>query len=227
MLKDIVDSYEGWTMCQIQYNYMDEECQAGTRGLKYASSRGLAVVVMEPIAGGRLALRPAKPILDLFEKTEIKRTQAEWALLWVLSHPEVSLALSGMSSMQQVVENVETADRSAPNILTRKELQFINQVARKYKELGCIDCSGCGYCQPCPEGVNIPGIFSLLNEYYAKNMSDDVKAKYWEAITPEFQAKKCASCGRCEELCPQHLPTRKLLRSAAFLFEQEPPRPKT
>lgn len=226
VFKDIIDSYQGWTLCQVQYNYMDEECQAGTRGLKYAASKGLAVVVMEPVAGGRLALRPAKPILGMFEKAEIQRTQAEWALLWVWNHPEVSVALSGMSNIQQVQENVRTAERSGPNMLTKKELDFINQIARKYKELGFIDCSGCKYCQPCPEGVNIPTIFSLVNEFYIKNMSNYVKAKYWEHITPECQAKRCQRCGRCEELCPQRLPIRNLLRSAAFMFEQEPPQPK-
>jgi predicted aldo/keto reductase-like oxidoreductase len=220
VFKDIIDSYNGWTFCQIQYNYMDQNCQAGTRGLKYAASKGLAVVVMEPVAGGRLAMKLAKPIEEAFKKAETNRTQAEWALLWVLNHPEVSVALSGMSNMQQVHENVKTAEISSPNMLSSKELQLINQVAEKYREHGFIDCSGCGYCQPCPEGVNIPAIFSLLNEYYSQNMSDEVKVKYSKTITRECEAKRCKSCGRCEELCPQHLPTRKLLGSAAFLFEQ-------
>jgi predicted aldo/keto reductase-like oxidoreductase len=225
--KDIIDSYKGWTLCQIQYNYADEECQAGQAGLRYAASKGLAVVVMEPVAGGRLALRPAKPIRDIFEKTEVKRTQAEWALLWVWNQPEVSVALSGMSDMQQVKENVKTAEQSAPNTLARKELDLINQVAREYKKLGFIDCSSCKYCQPCPNGVDIPTIFGLVNEFYINNMSNDVKTKYWNHIAPENQAKQCTRCGKCEELCPQHLPIRKLLRNAAFMFEQEPPKSKT
>jgi hypothetical protein len=182
---------------------------------------------MEPIAGGRLALKPAKPILDTFEKAEVKRTQAEWALLWVWNQPEVSLALSGMSNMQQVKENIKTAEHSDPNTLTQKELDFINQIAQKYKQLGFIDCSNCKYCQPCPEGVDIPSIFGLVNEYYIKNMSEDVKTKYWQQIAPESRAKRCARCGKCEELCPQRLPIRKHLRSAAFMFEQEPPKLKT
>jgi len=226
VFKDIIDSYKNWALCQIQYNYVDADCQAGTRGLKYAASKGLAVVVMEPVAGGRLTLRPAKPILDVFEKAEVKRTQAEWALLWVWNHPEVSVALSGMSNMQQVEENVKTASRSGPNLLTKKELDLIDQVTRKYKELGFIDCTGCKYCQPCPEGVNIPTVFSLMNEYYTKNMADEVKTEYWKHITQESQAKRCVRCGKCEELCPQHLPIRNLLRSAAFIFEQPLPKPK-
>jgi predicted aldo/keto reductase-like oxidoreductase len=131
-----------------------------------------------------------------------------------------------MSNMQQVKENVKTAERSGPNTLTKKELDFINQIARKYKELGFIDCSGCRYCQPCPEGVDIPAILSLVNEFYRNNMSNDVKIKYWECITPDRQAKRCQKCGKCEELCPQQLPIRNHLRSAAFMFEQEPPKPK-
>ncbi len=223
VFKDIIDGYKNWTLCQIQYNYVDADCQAGTKGLKYAASKGLAVVVMEPVAGGRLALKPAKPVFDVFAKAEVKRTQAEWALLWVWNHPEVSIALSGMSNMQQVEENVKTAECSGPNLLTETELDFIDQVTRKYKELGFIDCSGCKYCQPCAEGVNIPAVLALMNEYYTKNMLNEVKTKYWERIAPENQAKRCVRCGKCEELCPQHLPIRNFLRSAAFIFEQEPP----
>jgi predicted aldo/keto reductase-like oxidoreductase len=225
IFKDIIDSYEGWTLCQIQYNYMDQDCQAGTRGLKYAASKGLAVVVMEPVAGGRLAMRLAKPIAETFDKARIKRTQAEWALLWVLNHAEVSLALSGMSTMQQVQENVKTAEKSEPNMLSKKELQLLNQVAQKYREHGFIDCSGCRYCQPCPEGVDIPAIFALFNKYYAENMSEEVKAEYLQKISKECRAARCKSCARCEELCPQHLPTRKLLSNAAYLFEQIVVRP--
>jgi len=226
VFRDIVDDYKNWTLCQIQYNYADEQCQAGKKGLQYAASKGLAVVAMEPVAGGRLALQPAKPIRDLFEKADVKRTQAEWALQWVWNQPEVSLALSGMSSMQQVMENVSSAERSGPNTLAKKELDFINLVAQKYKQLGFIDCSSCKYCQPCPEGVDIPSIFGLVNEFYVKSMSDEVRTKYRETVAPEHQAKRCGKCGKCEELCPQHLPIRKLLRNAAFMFEQEPPRPR-
>jgi len=228
VFKNIIDSYKGWTLCQIQYNYADEQCQAGKKGLQYAASKGLAVIVMEPVAGGRLALKPAKAIREMFEKAEDKKTQAEWALRWVWNQPEVAVALSGMSNMQQVKENVKTADHSEANSLTQEELDFIDRIAQKYKELGFIDCSSCKYCQPCPEGVDIPSIFGLVNEYYMKNMSDDVKTKYCEQIPPENRAKRCVKCGKCEELCPHHLPIRKHLRSAVFMFEQEPPpKPKT
>ncbi len=224
--KNIIDSYENWTLCQIQYNYADSEYQAGTRGLKYAASKGLAVVVMEPIAGGRLTMKPPQAIQDMWSMARIRRTQAEWALLWVWNHPEVSVALSGMSTMQQVKENVETASQSDIGKLTREELSFIEQIAREYKKAGFIGCTACRYCSPCPEGVNITEIISLYNEFYIRSMSDEVKAKYWEHITPESQAKKCVACGKCEELCPQQLPIRDIIKRATWIFEQEPPKPK-
>jgi len=216
----ILDSYSGWTFCQIQYNYMDSEYQAGTKGLKYAASKGLAVVVMEPIAGGRLAMKQPAGIEAIWDKAKIKRTPAEWALQWVWNQPEVSVALSGMSTMDQVKENVQSANRSSPGMLTASEVQLINEVAAKYKELGFIGCTGCRYCIPCPEGVNIPEVISLYNGYFMKDKDDAIKTKYWEHITPESQAKRCARCGKCEELCPQKLTIREVLNRAAWIFEQ-------
>ena len=221
VFKNILDTYDGWDLCQIQYNYVDTDFQAGTIGLKYAASKGLAVVIMEPIAGGRLAITPPKQIQAIWDSSDIKRTPAAWALKWVWNQPEVSVALSGMSTMQQVKENVETANHSAPGDLTPKELALIKQVKRKYSTLGFAACTGCGYCLPCPEGVNIPEIIALYNEYYVKNRSDEIESKYWEHITPESQAKRCTRCGKCEELCPQKLPVRNILAEAAFIFEQE------
>jgi len=221
VFKKIIDDYEKWILCQIQYNYMDADYQAGTKGLEYAASRGLAVVIMEPIAGGRLGVKPPAEIEDTWAKARVKRTPAEWALTWVWNHPEVSVVLSGMSTIKQVMENLETADRSAPDILTKKELELVNRVTQKYRELGFVGCTGCRYCMPCSEGVNIPEIISLYNEFYVKDRSDEVKSKYWEHITPESQAKRCARCGRCEELCPQHLPINEILRRAAMIFEEK------
>lgn len=225
VFKNIIDSYENWTLCQIQYNYVDSEYQAGTRGLKYAASKGLALVVMEPIAGGRLTMKPPKPVQDMWNLARVRKTQAEWALLWVWNHPEVSIALSGMSTMQQVKENVETASHSDTGKLTREELSFIDQIAKEYKKTGFIGCTACKYCSPCPEGVNITEIISLYNEFYIRSMSDEVKAKYWEHITPESQAKRCVACGKCEELCPQQLPIRDIIKRATWIFEQELPKP--
>jgi predicted aldo/keto reductase-like oxidoreductase len=220
IFKKIIDSYDGWTLCQIQYNYMDSDYQAGTKGLKYVASKGLAVVVMEPIAGGRLGMKPPAEIETIWGKAEMKRTPAEWALQWVWNQPEVSVALSGMSTMEQVKENIQSANRSGPKTLTKKELQLINQVATKYKEFGFIGCTGCRYCMPCPQGVNIPQVISLYNEYWMKDRNDEIKKKYWEHITPESQAKRCARCGKCEELCPQKLTIREVLNRAVWIFEE-------
>ena len=218
--KKIIDSYDRWTLCQIHYNYVDSHYQAGMRGLKYAASKGLAVVIMEPIAGGRLAIKPPQEIQAIWDKAEKKRTPAEWALQWLWNQPQVSVVLSGMSAMEQVVQNVRSAKRSGPGSLAERDLRLINLVARKYKQYGYVGCTGCRYCQPCPEGVNIPKIISLYNEYFMKDRDDEIKKKYWEHITPESQAKRCARCGKCEELCPQKLPVRDVLNKAAWLFEQ-------
>jgi predicted aldo/keto reductase-like oxidoreductase len=219
--KEIVDSYDGWTMCQILYNYMDSDFQAGTKGLRYAASKGLAVVVMEPIAGGRLAIKPPDQVQSVWDTAEKQRTPADWALQWVWNHPEVSVVLSGMSTIQQVMENVESADCSGPRSLTRKELGIIKEAAQKYKELGFIACTACRYCLPCPQGVDIPQIISLYNEFYIRDRSDEIKTKYWEYITPESQAKRCARCKQCEKLCPQQLPINDIMSKAAMIFEEK------
>jgi predicted aldo/keto reductase-like oxidoreductase len=223
--KEIIDGYDGWAMCQILYNYMDQDRQAGTRGLKYAASKGLPVVIMEPIGGGTLAVNPPKEVQAIWDGTEIKRSLAEWALQWVWNHPEVSVALSGMSTMQQVVENVKSANRSGPGTLTKKELQLVEKVRKKYSEYGVIGCTGCRYCLPCPNGVAIPEIFALYNLYYTKrgdkNAEQEVVNKYIKTIAKENGAKNCKKCGQCEELCPQHLPIRHLMRNAMLTFEKD------
>jgi predicted aldo/keto reductase-like oxidoreductase len=219
VFKNIIDSYDGWSFCQIQYNYMDSDYQAGTKGLEYAASKGLAVVVMEPIAGGRLGMIPPADVQAIFDSALVKRMPAEWALQWVWNHPEVSVALSGMSTMKQVMENVESAGRSGSNTLMPEDLEVINQVRQKYREQGFIGCTGCGYCTPCPSGVDIPKIISLYNEYYIKGMSDKVKKKYREQINKKNQARKCSRCGKCEEKCPQKLSIREVMSIAAMVLE--------
>jgi predicted aldo/keto reductase-like oxidoreductase len=220
LFKEIVDSYK-WDFCQIQYNYMDENFQAGVRGLKYAASKGMGVVIMEPIAGGRLAIMPPLEIKALWDTAEIKRNPPEWALQWVWNQPEVSLALSGMSNMEQVIENVASAERSGVKHLSKDELNLISKVATKYRELGPIGCTGCRYCMPCPSGVSIPEIFSYYNEYFAKDRDNAIKQHYKENIKPEQYTKNCVKCGKCEELCPQHLQIRDLLRTAGQTLESE------
>ena len=228
VFKEIIDGYDGWTFCQIQYNYIDIESSTrtpGTRGLEYAASKGLGVVVMEPIQGGNLAVNPPEEIQAIWDQAEIKRTPAEWALQWVWNHPEVSVVLSGMSTMEQVIENVESANRSGPNTLTEKELELIEKVRRKYLEYGFIGCTGCRYCMPCPQGVAIPEIFAFYNRYYTKRGDQDAPKQiineYLKTVKPENGAKKCVKCGECEEKCPQQLPVRNLIARAARIFERD------
>jgi hypothetical protein len=221
VFKEIIDGYDGWTLCQIQYNYADADYQAGTRGLKYAASKGLAVVVMEPIAGGRLGMRPPKEIEAIWDEADAKRTPAEWALQWVWNQPEVSVVLSGMSTMEQVKENIESANHSGIGILSKKELGLISQVRQKCKELGSIGCTGCKYCTPCSEGVSIPEIIALYNEHFMKERSEEVKKNYLRQVAPESRAKRCIKCGKCEELCPQKLPIRDILSRVVWVFESD------
>jgi predicted aldo/keto reductase-like oxidoreductase len=215
VFKEVIDFYDDWDFCQIQYNYIDTNSSyrgPGTIGLKYAASKGLAVVVMEPIRGGQLAIKPALEIQSIWDEAPIKRTPAEWALKWVWDKPEVSVVLSGMSTMQQVEDNVESAGRSNPGSITSEELNIIHRVKEKYLELGYIGCTSCLYCQPCPHGVAIPDIIKVLNETYTKDMSITVQT-YLEEIPEENQASICVQCGTCEENCPQSLPIIKLMRN--------------
>jgi predicted aldo/keto reductase-like oxidoreductase len=198
---------------------MDEEHQAGTRGLKYAADKGLAVVVMEPIRGGRLAGSPPGPIMDLWDTAPHKREPAEWALQWVWNQPEVSVVLSGMSTMEQVKQNIVSAGRSGVGTLTQDELDLIAQVRDKYRELSPIDCTKCEYCLPCPSGVNIPRIFEIYNEAIMYNEMRSARMLYnW--LKEEERADVCEECGQCIELCPQGLPISDWLKKAHDLLSQ-------
>jgi hypothetical protein len=221
VFRKILDSYDNWTLCQILYNYMDANYEAGTKGLEYAASKKIAVIVMEPIAGGRLAMPSSDEIQTIWDKAKIRRTPAAWALLWVWNHPEVTVTLSGMSTMTQVKENLETAKIAELGILSKKELMLYKQIARKYRQLGFVRCSACKYCQPCPNGVDVPTIISFYNEYFMKDHAEAVKEEYRRKVKPESQAKKCKKCGKCEELCPQHLPIRQIIGTSSFIFEQD------
>ena len=178
--KDIVDGYD-WSFCQIQYNYMDIEEQAGTQGLQYAASKGLAVVVMEPLLGGKLAARQAdtRKIWDTAPK---KRKPAEWALHWLWSQPEVSVVLSGMSTMQQVEQNLKTASASRPGLLSPAELAVVDQVRETYRKLCLVSCTGCQYCQPCPNELNIPLMFELYNAGHMYGVLKHVREAYKQWI---------------------------------------------
>jgi predicted aldo/keto reductase-like oxidoreductase len=204
IFKEIVDGYE-WSLCQIQYNYFDENYQAGKEGLEYAAAKGLGVVVMEPLRGGKLTDRIPTEIQKLWDLAESKRTPAEWALRWVWNHAGVSTALSGMSTMDQLIENVKVANDAQPGSLTTKELGLIQKVAETYREMLKVDCTGCAYCMPCPNGVDIPLNFSFYNDVFMFKDGDLNIMLYNHMISPEQQAANCAECGECEEKCPQYI----------------------
>lgn len=218
VFKEIVDSYDNWTLSQVQYNYMDVDYQAGRRGVEYAAKKGLAVVVMEPIRGGKLSRTPPTKVAEVWKDASIERSQAEWALQWVWNQPEVSVALSGMSTMDQVVENVAVADRSGPGILTAEELTLIDRVREAYKGSHPIPCTTCGYCMPCPNGVEIPRIFEAYNEAEIYGDTRMGRAFYQGlrpfGLTAEQRANNCIECGQCEEACPQNIEIIDWLKKA-------------
>ena len=211
IFKEIVDSYP-WSMCQIQYNYFDENYQAGKEGLEYAASKGLGVVIMEPLRGGKLAEGIPEEVKALWDSFPVKRTPAEWALRWVWNHPQVSIVLSGMSSMEQLKENVSIASAANVESLTPDELDLISRVNHTYKKMLKIDCTGCAYCMPCPNGVNLPLNFSLYNDTFMFKDHELAIMIYNNFLSPEQRASSCAECAECEEHCPQQIQVREELK---------------
>jgi hypothetical protein len=203
--KTIIDGYDGWSFCQIQYNYMDTDNQAGTKGLRYAHSKGLAVVVMEPLLGGRLA-NPPKAIRSIIKGDSRATSPADLALRWIWNQPEVSVVLSGMGTLRQVKGNLESADNSRIGSLKRCESKLIERIKKAYEGLVPIPCTKCGYCMPCPHGVDIPRNFENLNNGV---MHDDLKgarAEYVRFIKKKEKAGACVQCRKCEKKCPQGIP---------------------
>jgi predicted aldo/keto reductase-like oxidoreductase len=221
VFQEIVDATEQWTFCQIQYNYMDVEVQAGARGLKYAADRGLAVVVMEPIRGGRLSSNIPPSVQAIWDSAPVGRTPAEWALQWVWNQPEVSVVLSGMSTIEQVDENLVSADRSGPGTLTEKDLAMIDRVREAYEALCPIPCTDCKYCLPCPSGVNIPEVFEVYNDFIMYGDEQRAQMMYgW--INEDERANLCVECGECLEKCPQGIEIPDWLKKAHEVLCQEP-----
>jgi len=219
--KEIVDAYD-WDVCQIQYNYLDTDFQAGTQGLEYAASKGLGVIVMEPLRGGNLARRVPEEVQAVWDRAEVRRTPAEWALRWVWNRPEVTVVLSGMNEEEHIEENLRVADEAYPNSLTPQELDMVSEAEKTYRRLMRVECTACGYCMPCPEGVDIPGCFDIYNSRY---LFKDERAQMTYTVRhsgisgkPSY-ASLCTQCGSCEELCPQGLAIPELLSKVAEEFD--------
>jgi hypothetical protein len=216
--KTIVDAYD-WSFCQIQYNLMDEDFQAGRAGLEYAAGKGLGVIIMEPLRGGGLTARIPQDVQAVWDKSQVKRTPAEWALRFVWNRPEVSVVLSGMSEPAQVEENIRIASQGLANSLTGEELALIQKAKAIYQARTRVRCTSCGYCMPCPNGVNIPANFLQLNNLAIYRDRESAEFFYFHILKEEQRASHCEECGQCEELCPQHIPIQAMLKEVAREFE--------
>lgn len=206
VFESIMNGYDNWAFTQIQYNYMDINYQAGRKGLKLAADRGLAVVVMEPLRGGQLTRDPQPDaIAAVWEKSDRHWSPAAWALQWVWDQPEVSVALSGMSNMEHVTENLQTAKESQVGLLTTEDHEIIAEVRQTYASLEPIPCTACEYCLPCPEGVEIPRIFKIYNEAEAYDAWGNARWEYNHQLKAEQRADNCIECGECEAVCPQNI----------------------
>jgi len=236
--KEIIDYYK-WDCCQIQHNYLDVDFQAGTEGLKYAGSKKIPVIIMEPIRGGQLAIPEHKldtkpEIKMVLDKSTVKRTMPDWALQFLWNQPEVSVVLSGMSNMQQVKENVESANNSGIGTLTEDELHTISGLREAYKKIDIVGCTNCGYCLPCPNGVTIPSITKFVNDiaywgdrgmpriaYFYNNMAktpEELEQKRAEGTEVEGAASLCIQCGECLEKCPQQIDIPDTMEKANLIF---------
>ncbi|TGC09023.1 aldo/keto reductase [Methanolobus halotolerans] len=222
--KPIVDAYD-WDVCQIQYNFLDENVQAGRGGLEYAASRGLGVVVMEPLRGGNLADPVPSEVMDIWDEADVKRSPAEWALRWVWNHPDVTVVLSGMTEPYQVQENLKVAEQGLAGSLSEKEMRLVDRVAEKYRELMKLSCTECRYCMPCPEGVDIPACFEMYNNLHIFGDEGRLMMMYAAKLGGILRgadtnfASQCTQCGQCLDACPQNLPIPDLLEKVAEEFE--------
>jgi len=202
---DIINGCDDWTFCQIQYNYMDTENQAGTKGLKLAAAHGLAVVIMEPLLGGRLA-RPPSSIGQVIERSSVKRSPVDWGLQWLWDQPDVSVVLSGMSNMDQVKANLDSASHARSHSFQSADLKVIAELQQKYRERAAIPCTKCNYCMPCPNGVDIPTSFEIYNEAFLHEDLPDARFRYQIFVPEEARAGVCVACHDCEDKCPQKIP---------------------
>ena len=205
-----------WDFCQIQYNYLDEHSQAGRRGLHHAYSKGIPVVIMEPLRGGKLVTRLPEEAKKIFADYATRRTPAQWAFRWLWDQKEVTVVLSGMNSMEMVLDNIQTAADTQIGELTDGDQAMLRQVVAAINGKMKVGCTGCAYCMPCPKGVDIPGIFAAYNRR-------SQEGKFWGAVDyvmctmlrpNSTAASNCIGCGKCEKHCPQGIPIREKLRDA-------------
>lgn len=211
----ILDAYD-WDFCQIQYNYMDETSQAGRRGLMAANEKGIPVIIMEPLRGGRLVNLLPDDAKKLIANHESKRSAAEWAFRWLWEQPEVTCVLSGMNSVEMVEENVRIASEVKDHEFTDADRQMIENIKSIINEKIKVPCTGCNYCMPCPKGVDIPGTFRCYNAMYMENK---YSGRFEYIQTTAFNktrtdAFQCIECGKCEQHCPQSIEIRKELKNA-------------
>lgn len=216
----LLDAYD-WDFCQIQYNYMDEHSQAGRRGLNYAHAKGLPVIIMEPLRGGKLVHRLPETALHIFENYPIKHSPAQWAFRWLWNQPEVTCVLSGMNSHEMVMDNIQTASTVEIGELGPSEEEMLRQVVRAINAKVKVGCTGCGYCMPCPKNVDIPGTFAAYNRKYTES-------RFWGTVEYMIctamrktgtSASNCIECGKCEKHCPQNIEIRKELKNAGKELE--------
>jgi predicted aldo/keto reductase-like oxidoreductase len=214
--RKIVDGYN-WDFAMVQFNILDEHAQAGIEGIRYAYGKGLGIIAMEPLRGGSLTAKIPDKAQKIYDDAPVTRSAAEWALRWVWNHPEIAVVLSGMNNENHIHENIRIASEAFPNSLSENELSVIDNFRKAYMRSMQVGCTGCGYCMPCPAGINIPDAFSNLNFYHMVSkkqakllhmMSAGVQTKdgkpYW--------AKTCLDCGECEKKCPQGIQVREVLK---------------
>jgi predicted aldo/keto reductase-like oxidoreductase len=215
ILKYILDAYDNWTFCQFQYSYMDVDHDPGFSGIKYAAEKGLAVIVTEPLKLGRLIKDPPESVAEVWASSKQKRTLTEWGLRWVWNHPEVSVVVSDMSTMEQVVENVALADSAELDSLTVQELVLISKVKEAYRKLRPIPCTSCCACMPCPQGIDVPRIFEIYNDAIIYNDAKIAQSLYY---SEQHRLDTCTECGACENACAKRLTLLDWLKVARKLF---------
>ena len=220
MFCKLVDAYD-WDFCQIQYNYLDEHSQAGRRGLHHAHAKGLPVIIMEPLRGGKLVNRLPQEAVDAFARHPKRYTPAQWALRWLWNQPEVTCVLSGMNSMEMLQENIHTASACQVGELGAGEEKMFAKAVAAINAKMKVGCTGCGYCMPCPKGVDIPGTFAAYNRRYSEGKFAGLKEHFMcTAVRKDSTAAyNCIGCGKCEKHCPQHIEIRKMLRDASKELE--------